>query len=167
MKCTQCDNEVPKRRRGPTCSNACRFWSKVTHGAEADCWPWTGTLNPKGYGIDHIRGVRARTAHRIAWTLTYSAPPNDETFVCHHCDVPGCCNPKHLFLGDNAENMRDMYRKGRVDRKGEKHPSSRLTADQVIAIRADPRSLSTIAADYGCDFTNISLIKRRVNWKHI
>ena len=30
------------------------------------------------------------------------------------CDVPLCCNPHHLFIGDQRINMQDRYAKGRV-----------------------------------------------------
>jgi hypothetical protein len=33
--------------------------------------------------------------------------------ILHRCDNPQCCNPEHLFVGTQAENMADMRRKGR------------------------------------------------------
>jgi len=27
--------------------------------------------------------------------------------VCHHCDVPACCNPEHLYLGTSSNNGTD------------------------------------------------------------
>jgi hypothetical protein len=38
-------------------------------------------------------------------------PPG--TAVCHICDVPRCANPDHLWIGDDSENAKDAYHKGR------------------------------------------------------
>jgi hypothetical protein len=43
----------------------------------------------------------------------------------------------------------------------------KLDRDSVRAIRADPRSGSVIARDYGVTKTTINLIKRRMTWKHV
>jgi len=32
---------------------------------------------------------------------------------CHHCDVPACINPNHIFDGTNRQNHWDSTRKGR------------------------------------------------------
>jgi predicted HTH domain antitoxin len=51
-------------------------------------------------------------AHKVAWILTNGPIPNG-LMVCHKCDNPPCCNPNHLFLGTQTENMQDALAKGR------------------------------------------------------
>lgn len=112
-----------------------RFWSKVniTNNPQ-DCWVWTRYKRPDGYGEFCLNGYAIRV-HRLAWFLTYGEIPNS-LFVCHHCDNPACCNPQHLFLGTQLENMIDMKNKNRkVVPKGEKHGSAKLTSSEVAEIR--------------------------------
>lgn len=88
-----------------------RFWKKVKKSNISDCWIWSGFKNPHGYGGIEIKGGMA-LAHRVAWELTYGKVP-EELYVLHHCDNPTCVNPSHLFLGTQADNIRDMCLKGR------------------------------------------------------
>jgi len=50
---------------------------------------------------------------------------------------------------------------------GELHNMAKLTEDEVLRIRADNRPQRRIAADYGITQAAVSLIKRRINWRHI
>jgi hypothetical protein len=74
---------------------------------DSGCWEWTGYLK-KGYGW-----TGAGLAHRKAYALAFGAIPAG-MLVCHRCDNPRCCNPAHLWLGTNGDNIRDMARKGRA-----------------------------------------------------
>jgi len=81
------------------------------------CWLWTAATTRK-YGRMHFGG-KLTQAHRISWTLNRGDIPSGMN-VCHHCDTPPCVNPDHLFLGTQADNIRDAYRKGRVMTPGER-----------------------------------------------
>jgi hypothetical protein len=88
------------------------FWSRVDASRGADsCWSWTGALDSGGYG-QCGRDRRLHKTHRVAWMLTHGEIP-DGLVVCHHCDNRRCCNPAHLFVGTQGDNVRDMVRKGR------------------------------------------------------
>lgn len=54
-------------------------------------------------------------AHRQTWVFTHGQIPHG-LHVLHRCDNPPCCNPAHLFLGTNLDNIADRVRKGRSRR---------------------------------------------------
>lgn len=142
-----------------------RFEAFVERIPEAGCWIWTGSVTRDGYGQFAIAS-RPVSAHRYAYRIAFGSIPNG-LCVCHRCDVRACVNPAHLFVGTNMENMQDKMVKGRhVSSCGERHGSAKLTAEQVLAIRSDPRLLREIAADYGVVETTISHIKTGRTWSN-
>lgn len=109
------------------CSSAChydnqrgRLWNEARSSSNAKgCWLWPNTT-PLGYARI---GKVPKFAHRIAWERANARVVPDGLFVLHRCDVPNCVNPDHLFIGTQADNMRDMAAKGR-SMKGRKNPLS-------------------------------------------
>lgn len=86
-----------------------RFWTKVQKSD--GCWLWTATKT-KGYGMILGPNRIPLQAHRVAWRLTFGDIPSGLS-VLHHCDVPLCVNPAHLWLGTQKDNLEDAERKGR------------------------------------------------------
>lgn len=143
-----------------------RFWLKVWK--TETCWLWTLACDQKGYGRSFYKG-RLMRAHRLAWILTVGDIP-DGLFVCHHCDVPTCVNPDHLFLGTAADNSADMSQKGRFKVpgfRGEDAPSSILTTAQVIEAYESNESGVRTARRLGVSPSAISLIRKGKNWGHV
>ena len=50
---------------------------------------------------------------------------------------------------------------------GERSGTSKLTVEEVLAIRSDWRPQAQIAAEYGIRQTAVSAIRRRKLWKHV
>lgn len=91
------------------------------------CWVWIGnTIKRGGYGAFTMRpaGIYMQRAHRLAWKLYRSSDISEDVHVLHKCDNRLCVNPDHLFLGDQAANIRDMKTKGR-QAKGDRVASYR------------------------------------------
>jgi len=92
-----------------------RVLGRIVRLPFSGCWIFTGATNNFGYGIVGLgsRGQPNDRAHRITYRHFRGEIP-DGMFVCHTCDVPSCCNPDHLFLGDRADNMKDAAKKRRI-----------------------------------------------------
>lgn len=140
------------------------FWDRVAIAGPGDCWEWQGARHPDGHGNLKLNG-RYYRAHRLAYECSFGPFPV-ALEVLHRCDNPACCNPRHLFLGTKPDNIADMVSKGRQAR-GPMLPQTKLTEDQVRAIRIDGRAHTEIAADYGVTPSNIGYIKARKSWSHV
>ena len=88
-----------------------RMFPKIDRSGGPDaCWPWNGFRGARGYGHVWCENTM-KLAHRVSWTLA-NGPIPDGLSVLHRCDNPPCCNPSHLFLGTQADNIADRDRKG-------------------------------------------------------
>ncbi len=127
------------------------------------CWAFRGNLiGPYGV-ISH--GYRNLYVHRVVFEKEHGPIPNGME-VCHTCDNPPCCNPDHLFLGTQLENIQDKINKGRQTR-GEGVGISKLTAERVLEIRASSESGRVLGKRYGVSNVQIGNIRSGKQWRHV
>ncbi len=166
-----------------------RFWSKVIIGAADECWEWTASRTPQGYGRFSFEGG-GKYAHRAAWILLHGSIP-DGMCICHHCDNPACVNLEHLYLGDAKSNRQDCVRRDRAvlpageDHwmhqrpddvpKGSQRGQAKLTESIVREIRHRKQTrtcpvrefISRLAEEYGVCRGTIAKVVWGKTWKHV
>lgn len=151
------------------------FKARYVQKGPDECWVWTGDTSHR-YGVTYLGdssedGRRHRCgSHRVAWVLI-NGPIPDGMVVCHRCDNPPCVNPSHLFLGTQADNMRDCKAKGRTNApRGVDHPRAKLTEADVVemrSLRASGSTLASLAARFGVPVSAVSNTCTGKTWKHL
>lgn len=120
-------------------------------GHDTPCWVWLLNLNNTGYPTCSYRG-KPCYAHRLAWFEKHGDWPSE---LDHLCRVPSCVNPDHLEPVTHAENQ-------------QRSPLiTRLSHDDVRAIRASTESSYALARRYGIDPSYAWRIKTREKRKHV
>lgn len=110
------------------------FMDKVLGEPNSGCWLWMGSLNSGGYGNFWDAGKCVK-AHRYAYTA-FVGPIPEGLDVMHKCDTPASVNPDHLRPGTTLENIRDAWRKGRMnDRRGQRNGRALVTDFGAARIR--------------------------------
>ena len=119
-------------------------------GPNGDCWLWVGgrrgsrvsKRSDTFYGGFWSDDGKVLLAHRVAYALVHGPIP-DSVDILHRCDTPACVRDEHLFEGNQLENMRDCWKKGRgfIPRthhqraRGEQVGLAKLTEADIFAIR--------------------------------
>lgn len=147
-----------------------RFMMKIKPNPVTDCWEWTGSRLPSGYGRINI-DQKIKRAHRVGYELFIGVIP-DGLFACHKCDNPSCVNPWHMFLGTYSDNTQDMLKKNRHNpQRGEDNFHAKLTKEQVREIRelykTGKYTHRSLAAQFKVGKSSISNLLCGRKWKHI
>lgn len=90
--------------------DALRFANKINFAADNDCWEWSSTKNSHGYGVFKYK-YKMWLAHRLLFHER--GIKINKKVLMHRCDNRACLNPRHITVGTQGENLKDMYSKGR------------------------------------------------------
>jgi hypothetical protein len=153
-------------------TDAARFWARVDVRGDNECWNWQGPTRCGGYGQMSPRVGDNYLTHRVAYALTHpevELTPKD--VVRHSCiDNRRCCNPAHLRLGTQADNINDKVEQDRQAR-GERIGISKLTAAMVVEIvtryAEGGTSSVQLAREYGVSKPTVLRILDGRTWKHV
>ena len=137
------------------------------------CLIWQRSLR-RGYGVAWIQD-RLRYVHRVVYALHEGLPTTDalDGLILHHCDVPACCEPSHLYQGSQRDNRRDAMRRDRwlPQVLGARNGAAKLTAQDVRSIRARYAlggiGQRALARAYGVGQSQINRVLRSENWSHV
>lgn len=157
----------PKHRKRPVAS---RLEAKLDKSGGPDaCWPFMGARLPDGYGS--FAGCGEWRSHRVAWVIAHGPIPKGK-YVLHkrHCNNPPCCNPSHLYLGDQTDNMRDMIALGRkATTSGAAHYNAKITEAMVREIRREYRygQAKRLGEKFGIAAATVRGIGQGKSWKHV
>ena len=181
VMCQQCNYVFYKKpaeiKRHPKhyCSRKCAsesrkidkyktFYDMCFVNNHTDCIEWNGCISKCGYGKVRFN-QQVRLAHRVSYHLKDRGFDLDSCLqVLHACDNPKCVNPDHLFLGTHADNMADMHKKLRSNKK--------LKPIDVFAIRESSLPNIKLAKLHSVSVRTIRYVKQKdindnyINYSH-
>lgn len=163
----ECVHERPRygKARKPPLE---RLLNRIDQSGGPDaCWPWTGWTNDRGYGhitIDDGNVKRGMGAHKAMYIIA-KGPVPDGLFVLHSCDNPPCCNPEHLRVGTQVENMADRREHGAGYARGHDAPRAVPVSDELAETiralyqpRVKGRGQHALAGQFGLSRTTVQRI---------
>lgn len=120
--------------------------------SETDCWNWTGSTNNGSRNQRPVTTINRTLFYvsRVVWTLWKGEIPSG-LFVLHRCDNEMCVNPEHLWLGTQADNMKDASKKGRLGAV----PITEELTSKILALRKQGMTYARIHGETKLSVTAI------------
>jgi len=89
-------------------STLIKFESNISKEKGIECWIWIGATDKRGRGFMSLnREKRWVRASRISLYLYKNFDLDSKLQVNHKCNDKRCVNPDHLYIGNQADNMKD------------------------------------------------------------
>jgi len=130
----------------------CKLYPEI-----GDCIICTSHSKSNGYPVI-VRNKKRYYMKNYLWEKKHDKIPKG-ICVLHKCDNSACVNLKHLYLGTRKDNMVDMARRGRGNRK--------LTNGQVIKVLESNKSRGILINRYNVSPSVISNIKRGKTYQDV
>lgn len=151
-----------------TTKDIARFFKNVQ--ITKSCWLWIGKTKKGKYGQIRIHGKNV-LAHRFTYEI-FMGPIKAGYFILHKekCGNPNCVNPGHLYMGTQADNIRDRDSWGNAA-IGEKNAFAKLSNKEVLKIKQlrekHNYTHETLANMFGVSDSAIWSIINGRTWKHL
>ena len=130
-----------------------RIWLRSSGDADDECWEYHGSTSDAGHTRIRLDDKTRMMTHRMAWEAHHAEPIPKGMQVNHHCDNPVCFNPSHLYVGDQKQNMKDRFDRGRANLR------YKVSLEDRELIRCSTESNKALAARYGITPERIHQIK--------
>jgi len=104
--------------------------------------------------------------HRLVALAFLGQPPTPRHQVAHNDGIPANNCVENLRWATAKENQHDRRRHGTAS-IGESNYRAKLTANDVLAIRASTARNCDLARMYGVSWSQIYSIRIRKTWKHL
>jgi len=86
---------------------------KIKYIIDGECWICIHPQSKHNAYLVVTRKNKQYYMHRYIYEL-YKGKIPEGMVIMHKCDNPKCINPKHLEVGTQLDNIRDMHSKGRA-----------------------------------------------------
>lgn len=170
--CPICKNSFLSNGNKSACSNICNIKLKTIID-ENNCWIWKGTKDISGYGeIIDFENRKKKKSHRFTYELFKGEIPKDK-FVLHKCDVRSCCNPDHLWIGNQSDNIKDATEKNRMKNQfqsQEGHWNHKLKTEEVREIKRlnqEGMKAKKLSEKFSVHVETIRDILKGRTWRHV
>ena len=136
---------------------------KLSSTNENECW----TIGRKPHKNGYIYWKNKRL-HRLVWEMHNAEPIPDGMVIRHKCDNRECCNPFHLELGTQAQNIQDMIERGRSRWSGYVKPPkvpkelkiNSQVIDKVKQLLSQGLTLREVAKELNISCTSVHRISK-------
>jgi hypothetical protein len=137
-------------------------FTKIKMGGEDECWDYTGRWNERARNCYYRLGGKDVIPYRLVYELVHGIELRSDQLILHSCDNRRCCNPRHMRIGDHAENMQDM-------RERERHGLPHHTVRAILKLCADFPDLTdaVIASRFGLSRRHVNNIRNGKRYEHI
>jgi hypothetical protein len=132
------------------------------------CWIWQKSQHVYGYGRTSFKG-ECHDVHRLSW-IAFKGDIPSGLYVCHSktCS-PSCCNPDHMYLGSQKDNMADTKSLNN-HQYGSRHNKAKLHESDVLKIRIlrkEGHKFLDIAKEFNVSVNTIERIIYGKGWTHV